>query len=102
MPTKRELKLIKEFMKRQMEILNKKGYDYSGEERITKNFHFHEDIGVPAELSCFIRLSDKFNRLKNFFKQGVLKFKGEKVEDTLIDLANYCIILYLILKEREL
>lgn len=101
MPTREELKLIRKFMKRQLEILNKKGFDYSGEEKTTKNFKFHEDIGIPAEVSCFIRLSDKFNRLKSFFKRKDFKFKEETVEDTLIDLANYCIILYLILKEKK-
>lgn len=46
-----------------------------------------------------IRLSDKFDRLKNLYKKGINKsqIKNEKITDTLQDIINYS--MYMILQE---
>lgn len=38
------------------------------------------------------RMSDKFSRIGSFVSEGNLLVKNESVEDTLMDLANYCIL----------
>ena len=43
--------------------------------------------------SICVRLGDKYNRLKSLLRPGyVAKVADEKVEDTLLDLANYAIM----------
>lgn len=45
-----------------------------------------------VEIGFLTRMSDKFSRIGSFVTKGVLQVKDETVEDTLIDLANYCIL----------
>lgn len=42
--------------------------------------------------AILIRLGDKYNRLKSLMKSGKAEVKDESVEDTLLDLANYCLM----------
>ena len=42
--------------------------------------------------AILIRLGDKYNRLKALMKNGKAEVKDESVEDTLLDLANYCLM----------
>jgi hypothetical protein len=43
--------------------------------------------------SVLIRLKDKYNRLKSLTKPGQKQMVlDESMEDTLLDLANYCIL----------
>ena len=39
-----------------------------------------------------IRLSDKFERLKTLLKTDKQFVKDESIQDTLLDLANYCLL----------
>lgn len=66
-----------------LKILDSKGHDYSGEEDALSNFH---DFGFEGMI-C--RLGDKYHRVKNFCRTGVLKVADEKIDDTLLDLINY-------------
>lgn len=47
-----------------------------------------EEFGLT---SAAIRLSDKLNRVKNLIKANP-KVNDETIEDTLLDMANYCIM----------
>lgn len=49
-------------------------------------------IDQVTEIGFFTRMSDKFSRIGSFLTKGHLLVKDESVEDTLIDLANYCIL----------
>ena len=42
--------------------------------------------------SYAIRLSDKLNRIKTYCKNGELNIKDENIIDTLLDMANYCLL----------
>lgn len=42
--------------------------------------------------AILIRLGDKYNRLKALMKNGKAEVKDESIEDTLLDLANYCLM----------
>ncbi len=50
--------------------------------------------------SVVIRLSDKLNRLKTLCKTQA-QVKDEKIEDTLLDLANYSILALMELRKKE-
>ena len=47
------------------------------------------EFGFVASLT---RLSDKMNRLKSLYKQGLDEMGDESIKDTLRDLANYAIM----------
>ncbi len=42
--------------------------------------------------AILIRLEDKMSRLEQLMQHGNRRVKDESVEDTLLDLANYCIM----------
>lgn len=51
----------------------------------------YDDLGI---VSCVTRIADKFNRLVNLAQKPDTERKvlDESVEDTLLDMANYCIM----------
>ncbi len=98
---KEEEEEINKFLDRMKELLIKKGHDYSGKETTLKNFTTLEDIGIKREEAVFVRLTDKYLRLKNFLKNKELKVEDKKIYDTLVDLANYSILMWLCLKSKK-
>jgi hypothetical protein len=77
------------------EIVKAKNADYTGESQDPfLNLNMVEKFEVSTtETGIFTRMLDKFTRISSFIKKGVLKVKDETVEDTLFDLANYCILM---------
>lgn len=81
--------------KRMIETTRAKNNDYTGASTDPFfNFRLVEDgySVCTTEQGFFTRLSDKFSRIASFVKKGVLLVKDESIEDTLIDMANYCIL----------
>jgi hypothetical protein len=80
-----------------------KNADYTGgSEDPFFNFTRVEALGIAtAEVGFLTRMSDKFSRITTFVTKGVLKVKDESVEDTLIDLANYCILMAAYIKSKR-
>jgi hypothetical protein len=59
-------------------------------------------MGVAsAEQGFFTRMTDKMMRIGGFIKNGTLLVLDEKVEDTLQDLAIYCIIMICYLQDKK-
>lgn len=54
-----------------------------------------KDFGYTAGL---VRISDKWNRIKNLLSGSEAQVNDESVKDTLLDMANYCIMLYMEIK----
>lgn len=42
--------------------------------------------------AILVRIYDKYSRLKNLMQGAEQKVKDESIDDTLMDLANYCIM----------
>lgn len=57
-----------------------------------------DDFGITAAM---VRMSDKWNRLKTLTKNPDIPQGDESVKDTLLDLANYCVMTYLYLDAKE-
>lgn len=67
-------------------LYEKKNSDYGNS--------FSESFDEFGPIAGVVRISDKFNRLKNLIKHDVAqKILDESLGDTLIDMANYCIML---------
>jgi hypothetical protein len=63
---------------------------------IAKNTAYGDAFGKTFQelgpISAVVRMQDKFNRIKALVKGAENKVKDEALEDTLLDLANYCIM----------
>ena len=93
----------KNFCEDMIDVTQKKNSDYSGFTGDPfANFRIVESIGVcDVETGFLTRMSDKFSRLNTFAKKKELKVKEETVYDTLLDLANYCVLMSGYIKSKE-
>lgn len=85
---------------RELHIAKNAGYSGDDPDPWT-NFRKAEDLGVPAWKGCLIRLSDKFSRLVSLVKNPDNEKIGERLQDTLLDLASYALIAVCLLDELE-
>ncbi len=94
--TKQEeyLKDFKALTDRMYAITLAKNTDYTGDTaQPFKNFTMVETMGAATtEQGFFTRMMDKIMRFAGFLKNGTLAVKDEAIEDTLLDLANYCLL----------
>lgn len=98
MVSKEYLKLLDE-MKQMHE---QKNAGYSGESADSwSNFRKSELFGVTPFEGCMVRLSDKFTRIANLSRNPKLDMVGEKITDTLMDLASYALIGICLYNEQE-
>ena len=69
-----------------------------------KNEKYGDSFGISVRkyglISALTRMSDKWNRLEQMIINGDNGTEDETLEDTLIDLSNYCLMTVLELKER--
>lgn len=87
-----------------IEVTIAKNNDYAGFEDDSPfaNFTVVERVGVSSTEQGFLtRMMDKFSRINTFVKKGVLSVSDESVQDTLIDLANYSILLAGYIKSKR-
>lgn len=89
------LKFHRDTCDRMVETVARKNADYAGQgEDAFYNFTRIETLGIASTEQGFLtRMFDKFARITTFVKKGVLQVKDETIEDTLIDLANYAILM---------
>lgn len=67
------------------------------------NFSRVEMLGIASVEQGFLtRMLDKFCRLISFSRKKHLEVQNESVEDTLLDLANYCILFAGFIKSRRI
>jgi hypothetical protein len=88
---------------RMLEITKAKNSDYTGDSsQPFKNFTMVETMGAAStEQGFFTRMNDKMMRFAGFLKNGTLQVEDEKIEDTLMDLANYSILLICYLRSKK-
>jgi hypothetical protein len=81
------------------ELLRTKSRDYSATADIFANLKACEIFGVmSAELGVWIRLADKVARLGSLLKGGA---EPKATLDTVLDMINYAVYVYLLLIERD-
>ena len=85
-----------EAMTKKMTAITKaKNADYTGAagDDPFANFNRVDSLGVcSTEQGFMVRMLDKYMRINSFVQKGFLNVKDESVEDTLLDLANYCLL----------
>ena len=86
-------------------VVNVKNHDYAGGKIIDdafRNFRSAEFYNLcSAEVGLMTRLLDKVSRISTFLTGHDLKVADEKVYDTLIDCANYSVLLAGMIKARS-
>jgi len=85
---------FKQLQQRMFDVQDAKGRDYGEDHDGLRNLRRRGQSGVVA------RMGDKLSRLESLIGKRDPSVKDEPIEDTLIDLANYCLLL-VILREDE-
>lgn len=70
-----------------------------------KNQDYGDAFGLSIQeyglIAGLVRMEDKFNRLKHLLKSDERLVKDETLEDTLLDLANYAIMLVIEMRNNH-
>lgn len=77
-------KIFQKYLEKMWDLYSKKNHDYGNS--VSKTF---DEYGLTSFL---VRMDDKMNRIKTLNKIQDTAVRGEKIEDTLLDLANYAIL----------
>lgn len=82
-------------IQRAKKLCDNKNVDYAQVEEPFSNFEMVESLKIcDTTTGILVRISDKIARISNLLKRnGEIAVCNEKVEDTLLDLINYSIIL---------
>ena len=88
---------------RMVDTMKKKNADYGGAVPDPfANFVQVETLGIAtAEQGFLTRMTDKLCRVASFAKNGELQVKDESVSDTLLDLANYSLLMMAYLESKK-
>lgn len=94
---------FKELTELMYSITQKKNADYTGDDSSPfKNFTMVERMGFASTEQGFLtRITDKVMRVSSFVKNGTLQVVDEKVTDTLLDCANYCLLMICYLESKK-
>lgn len=85
--------LFKKITEKMYEVYKAKNADYGDSFNITRNEYPN---------AILIRLQDKFLRLKQLYRNNFkANVQNESVKDTLMDMANYCILELVAITEAE-
>lgn len=86
---------------KQKGIALKKNSDYAGEKDFLGNFKMSKALGIKPSMGIVIRLSDKWSRLCQLIQKDEPAVVEESIEDTLLDIANYSLLMILALREEK-
>ena len=89
------IKMHENICKQLNEIYIKKNHDYGDS--------FGETFNKLGIISAITRISDKYNRLVSLctLPEEERKVKDESISDTLLDMANYCIMTEIELRKGD-
>jgi len=93
---------FQETLDEMLRVAKAKNHDYSqGAEEPFKNFELVERMGVAtAAQGLYTRISDKYSRVATLMKRPGMVY-DEKIGDTLLDLANYAIIMKCYMESKD-
>ena len=95
------IKNSEDFMKSMLETMKNKNHDYTWWKNEYTNFTLIENLWITStEKWILVRMCDKIARLTSVIDKEI-KVKDETVIDTLLDLANYSIILASYIKDNK-
>ena len=100
MTTEQQEKEFEEFVDSMQFVLFSKREDYANED-VLSNFKLAGRIsGGSAEINCLNLIATKVARLGVLLKSSKQP-NNESINDSVLDLANYAVLLNMILKEKQ-
>jgi len=82
-------------------LMEKKNADYkAGSGDAFANFRMSQLLKIKPEFGILLRMQDKMARMVSFLEKGELAVTNEPVEDIILDLINYSVILGGMIKEQ--
>jgi len=94
------LNRFKEITMQMLDITEKKNSDYAWVTNPFKNFEAVNTFWIRTEHWFITRLTDKLMRVSNLIDRPNA-VADEKITDTLLDAANYCILFLLRLENKQ-
>lgn len=94
------IELHQELTSKARELMVRKNADYTGGGGPFANFETSQMYGVHRVKGALIRLNDKLQRINSFVTQD-LQVKDESVEDTIIDVINYVVLIAGMIREEK-
>lgn len=83
-------------------IMKAKNHDYRGGTGDPfASFRGSTTFGIDPIVGILLRMQDKMMRIKTFAEKGQLQVKGEGVEDALLDIINYAVLVAGMVKEAK-
>lgn len=85
-------------------LMVKKNHDYAGAkgQQPFANFERVEAMGVcSTEKGFLVRLIDKVSRLSSFADSGTFEVEDESLEDTVIDVMNYAVLILAFYRDKQ-
>lgn len=90
------------WLEKMADLHRRKSAGYDGASNVSwANMRACEAFGIPAEIGCLTRMSDKWTRLLTLVADPANDQVGEPIEDTTNDLASYAGIFLDLRRERE-
>lgn len=91
-----------ELFDKALELLQRKRKDYSVGDDPFRNFRGSANWGVEPWKGAAIRLNDKLVRFRNLAENGGQGLvQDESIQDTIIDILNYTVIMYQLWQETQ-
>ena len=88
-----------ELLQQMAKTHNDKNHDYASDDDPLSNLKRAEKIGLEPWIGALVRMQDKMDRIEEFAKKKTLLVKDESVKDTLIDLAVYSLLCWILVDE---
>lgn len=85
-----------------LDTMRLKNHDYTAGGSPFSNFRNSEILGVSGELGLLVRVIDKLMRIRTFITLGTLVVKTESVQDAIVDIINYMVLLAGMIEEKHL
>ena len=94
---------IEEKTKLMVTVARAKNADYAGAGTDPfQNFTRVESLGIcKTEVGFLTRMTDKLCRIASFVAAGTLQVKDESVQDTLLDLSCYCLLMSAYIESKK-
>lgn len=95
-----QIKHFAEITEQMASIMLHKGNDYANDDRLSNFKVAGASCGITAELNCLSLMATKVARLGVLLNNDKTP-NNESIQDSLLDLANYTILLTMLLKDKE-
>lgn len=96
------LQIHRDLCSRSCDLMKKKSEDYATGDDPFANFKRGEILGfATSEEGLMLRVVDKISRISTFLKRGQLNVENESVEDSIMDIINYMVLLQGMLVDKN-